>query len=283
MSTHSFNIVKGCHRIGSLFFLLLLIGISGCDVGNGSKSDTLHQAWFTTKMVSPSGFEMTDYNYRVLRFFEDGTYMLLGNGGYENGLFFHSEKNKTIALQPNTSTLEKLPSYLSYKKEGSKITALMYRNQTLEPGTEEFTATLEGFGIPGPKDPFSPASHTWQQRSTTSETLPAIKKRVLNYLEFLKALYQYLLDNKVSSISTNWFAQPMLMNYANGVRMAYADELDKWNKCFYDSAQAVKGYQFLSGALSRITLSKTENRFERNLDCVQQMIAVINSSELLKE
>jgi hypothetical protein len=283
MSYHSFNIVKGCHWIGSLFFFLLLTTLSACNMSDGPKSDSLHQAWFTTKLVSSEGLEMSDYNYRVIRFFEDGTYMLLGNGGFENGMFFHSEKNKTIALQPDTSTLENLPAFLAYTKEGNKIKAVLYRKASLLPGTEEYTMYLEGFGKPGPNDPFSPALHVWQQQPTAPEPLNAIKKRAINYLHFLEALYQYLLDNKVDAISTQWFAQPLLMNYSNGVRMAYADELEKWNKCFYDSAQAVKGYQYLSGALSKITLSKTENRFERNLDCIKQMIQIISNTELLKE
>ena len=58
---------------------------------------------------------------------------------------------------------------------------------------------------------------------------------------FEKAWYRYAIQNEFETLSTGWYPNPMLMHYANGIRMAYSDELYDWNNCFYDSAQAVKG------------------------------------------
>jgi hypothetical protein len=275
---------KGCHTVGSLFlFAMVMILAAGCNTASDSKKLNLHQAWFTKKFVTASGMEMGSYNYRIIRFYENGTYTMYGAGGYDAGKWFHSPKKTTITLEPETGDLDQLNAFWNYEAKGNVMSTLVYRKPSMIPGTQEGTYELEGFGSKGNDDPFALSMHQWRMKPTKKESLTAIKTRVLGYLRFLESLYKYLLANDVVAIGSHWFPEPMKMNYSNGVRMAYADELEDWNDCFYDAEQAVKGYQFLSGAMRSVQLKEVENRFERNLDCVQQLSNTIKTTEILKE
>jgi len=281
-----FNMLKykGCHTVGSLFLLaVVLVLVESCNTPTGNKKLNLHQAWFTKKFVTASGIEMGSYNYRIIRFYENGTYTMFGAGGYDAGKWFHSAKKSTITLEPETGNLDQLDAFWKYDAKGDFLSTLIYRSPSMIPGRQEGTYELEGFGNKGTDDPFALSMHQWQKKPVKAETLTEIKTRVLEYLSFLASLYKYLLANDVAAIGTHWFPEPMKMNYSNGVRMSYADELEEWNNCFYDTAQAIKGYQFLSGAMRSVKLIKTENHFERNLDCVQQLANTITSTEILKE
>jgi hypothetical protein len=275
---------KGCHTIGSLFlFIFFLLFLGGCAPTPGEGKLNLHQAWFTKKFVTASGMEMGSYNYRVVRFYENGTYTMFGAGGFDAGKWFHSPKKATITLEPDKGNLDQLTAWWKYEATGDRMSALLYRNAGMIPGRQEGTYELEGFGNKGKEDPFALSMHQWQIKPAKAESLSEIKNRVLDYLSFLESLYKYMMANDVSSISTHWFPEPMKMNYSNGVRMSYADELESWNECFYDSTQAVKGYQYLSGAMRSVKLKEVENRFERNLDCVEQLVHTIKTTEILKE
>lgn len=281
-----FNMLKykGCQMIGSLFlFALVWLLMGGCNGTSNSKKLNLHQAWFTKKFMTASGMEMSSNSYRIVRFYENGTYTMFGAGGYDAGKWFHSAKKSTITLEPESGNLDQMDAWWNYDAKGDVLNAHIYRSLAMIPGRQEGTYVLEGFGSKGKDDPFAISMHQWQVKPTKAETLGEIKSRVLGYLHFLESLYKYLLANDVEAIGSHWFPEPMKMNFVNGVRMAYSDELESWNNCFYDSTQAVKGYQFLSGAIQYVKLIEVENRFERNLDCVLQMAHTIKTTEILKE
>ncbi|HMP92354.1 MAG TPA: hypothetical protein PKD90_05750, partial [Phnomibacter sp.] len=150
-------------------------------------------------------------------------------------------------------------------------------------GTEEGTYTFTGYPATEDTDPFSPEANRWRIPPAQPESLEDIRQRVLDFLVFQRNWYAFVLQHKMDPILINWYPNPMLMHYANGVRMAYADELDSWNRCFYDSTAAVRGYQFIGGGLREVTIKKTDNKVERNLDCLKQMIDAIRTQEILKE
>ncbi|HSC55474.1 MAG TPA: hypothetical protein VLC98_17725 [Phnomibacter sp.] len=275
---------KGCQSIGSLFlFSLLLFTNTGCRQFSSDKKLNLHQVWYSTQFVSPDGLDLSRTNNRVLRFYKNGTYSLFsGEGDYQFGSWFHSTKNSTISLEPETGNFEMIESWWQYQHVNKALSAMVYRNAGQVPGTQEGSFSFAAIDDEGDHDPFDPAMHEWRIKPTRPETLPELKNRVLAYLSLQEALYHFLIDNEIAAFRTQLFPEPVLMHYSNGVRMAYADELASWNACFYDSAQAVKGYQFLSGAIYDVNLKKTNNLFERNLDCIEQLTHIIETKEIVK-
>jgi hypothetical protein len=77
----------------------------------------------------------------------------------------------------------------------------------------------------------------------------------------------------MDALRYDWFPQPLRMEYSNGVRMAYSgDEMMLWNKCFYDSAEAVKSYLMIGNIMIKQELKNTDNIADRNLDLVRLIL-----------
>lgn len=271
---------RGYRYIGgpAVFVILILAACSG-----GADKFKLEQAWIGSKYITASGLELGAPN-RVIRFYRDGSYTYFGAGGYNYGRWTEDENSRTIELKPKAGQLEALDAYWRYDiKSPKEMTAKIYRNPLAPPSSLEGTITLTAPGGKPDPDPFSVDMNAWREKPQQAEDLPAIRARVLKYLRFLEAVWTYAEKQQVAAMPTAWFPRPILMEYKNGVRMAYSTELDDWNACFYDAAAAVKGYQYLSGALREIQLLKTPNRYERNRDCIEQMIKITESRDVLQE
>ncbi|MCU0322180.1 MAG: hypothetical protein MUE72_07170 [Chitinophagaceae bacterium] len=69
------------------------------------------------------------------------------------------------------------------------------------------------------------------------------------------------------------FEQPRASAFLS--RMAYSNELNDWNRCFFNEEQAVEGYKVFSGVIYKVKLHHKESVAERNLDMVNQLLEVI--------
>ncbi|MCU0335281.1 MAG: hypothetical protein MUF62_09560 [Chitinophagaceae bacterium] len=272
---------RGYRYIGGpvVFMALLLAGCSG----GGSDKFKIEQAWLSSRYTTASGVDLGEAN-RVIKFYRDGSYAYFGPGGYNYGKWTEDATTQTIELKRKSGKLETVNTYWRYEvKSPKEMKVRIYREPLAPPAALEGTMALTAPGGKPDPDPFSPDMNTWREKPQQPEDLTATRTRVLQYLRFLEAVWTYAEKQQVATMPTSWFPRPILMEYSNGVRMAYANELDDWNECFYDSASAVKGYQYLSGALREIQLLETTNRFERNRDCIEQMIKITESRDLLQE
>ena len=269
---------KGCRIIGSLFVCMSFLG---CNLMPNNKNMKLEQLWWLQTVASPAGTEMGNGN-RMYRFYNDGSYTVTGSTGIDSGSWMHNKARKTIELHYRKGNLEQMDSYWLYKTlAGNELQVQQFRTPTMDPEKVESVLTLVPAGNEGKADPVRFSDNRWRMAPRESESPEAIKQRTLGYLRFQEAMYQFGLSNKMKTLPTTWFPQPILMFYSNGVRMAYSDELDDWNACFYSAEQATQGYMYISSALRKIKLSAEENRFKRNLDCIRQLIALIEKMEQL--
>jgi hypothetical protein len=278
------NFFKGCPCKGSLFSLLCcgLLCLGSCDMPGTQFS--LHRAWISQKFVTASGMDLAGNN-RIVRFYENGTYTMFGSlSRYDVGRWVQAQKANYMILHPKRGNLEWIDAYWQYQPVSrTEMKTFVYRNAAMRAGTEEGFYMMKGFAAKGSHDPFHPDMNQWRIPPDTTESMDEIRQRVLDFLLFQKAWYEFARDNDLEMLPTGWYPQPMQMHYANGVRMAYADELADWNTCFFDSVAAVRGYQYIGGALREVKLLATENRIERNLDCVNQMMEVLKSQKILQQ
>ncbi len=270
---------KCCFLKNSIYFFAIIAALAclaGCKM-NPEKE--LIKEWYVTAYRTPlADFEGTE-PVTVIRLYKGGTYSQFGNySNYTFGNWRFDKPNRLLILHPVEGKQEILDSYYYISDmRSNEMKVALYRNLPIKPGTEELFFTLQAYAnAKTENDPYKPTLHKWRKKPASPETDEQIKERVKNYLSFLKTMYRHTIDNNFNSLSTNWYPNPLLMHYGNGVRMAYSDELDDWNACFYDSAQAVKGYQCISGPFQNITLKSKSGKFERNLDLVEQLLSKIN-------
>lgn len=209
----------------------------------------------------------------VLRLYPKGVYTQYGTGSYSFGRWRYNEKGAYLHLHQETGTLKEADEYLKIELlQARQLTAGLFFQMPFYSNQQRTLYHFKRQANDSEEDPYSPEANQWRKPPTAPETNAAIKKRVVAYLHFLHAMYQHAIDNDMETLSDSWYPTPIQMHYANGVRMAYSNELDNWNSCFYDSAQAVTGYQFISGGIYELHLKTGTNRFERNLDCVEQLL-----------
>ncbi len=265
---------KCCFPKSSIYFLITLnvLCVVGCrpiDVGT-----TLINEWYTTRNETPLAHTGGEGPVSIFRFYEGGKYSQFGTDNYSFGVWGYKKADSILYLHPYQGSTEILDSYYYVNKvtEGSMYLTL-YRNLPIKPGHEELLLTMKaGPGNADKNDPYPPELHTWRIKPMHPETDTQIFNRAKSYLLFLRIMYRHAISNEMESMPVNWYPHPLRMHYGNGVRMAYNDELNDWYSCFYDTAQAAKGYFCISNPLRNVTIKSTENKFVRNLDCVEQLL-----------
>ena len=251
---------------GTLLFFLL--GLQSCHT---SPQNLLIAEWYFTDETFTSLSSPTED--MVLRLYPKGVYTRFGTFSYSVGKWRFNDKGNYIHLHQDTGTLQQKDVY--YKIEllqARHLTVTQYSKMPFYTNEQTEICHLRRQKNDSESDPYNPATNVWRQPPTASETPAGIQKRVAAYLHFLQSMYHHAIDNDMETIDNRWYPTPIQMHYGNGVRMAYSTELDDWNRCFYDSAQAIKGYQFLSGQIYALHIKTDVNKFERNLDCVEQLL-----------
>ena len=223
--------------------------------------------------MEKSGGDYYESDVLMARFYPNRTYALLGSKGYSFGTWKGDLEKETVELFPKQSNELSAANALDAAHLSADSLFLLCYNEHQEPTNRAFAmGAIPEFSK---NDPFSLKLNQWRQQPAKAETPEQIKERVLNHLAFLQAYYQWALDNQLPYLTTNWYPAAFNMNYTNGVRMAYADELEGWNTCFFDSTQAVEGYKLLSGPMRSVKLKTDVNNYARNIDCLGQLADAI--------
>ncbi len=263
---------------------VILFSISLCIIScNNSiqlNEKDLIKEWHVRSSTSPIGNR--DVNtISVLRLYSKNRYNQFGQNGHSYGIWDYNNTTKVLHLQPTNGQLEYWQSYYKIIKHKSNALELkLFRNEEMKPGTEELNFKLEGITSKYKgNDPFNAIFHKWRKKPLEPETKEQIKARVLDYLNFLKSVYEHAKANKFETIKMDWYPNPIQMYYSNGVRMANTEELIDWNKCFFDEEQAIEGYKIISGPFQNIELPTTNNKLERNLDVIEQLLKQINTNK----
>lgn len=223
-----------------------------------------------------NNFDSSGNEGLVIRLYENGTYSHFAYNFYAYGNWQWSEGKKRITLTPTQSKdssfvqefkIEKkeLQNYAIKKVIHQDDKTLVERNEHIALGIVD----VKG------KDPFTKELNAWRIRPQKSETKEEIKKRTLDYLQFLLIYHEFMKENKMNVYVYSWYATPIQMHYGNGVRMAYSDELTDWYSCFYSVEEGNEGYKFLGSALRKSKIKPIESKAERNADYIKQMIEAL--------
>lgn len=265
--------VKG-YFLWSIPFLFL-----ACNSGPKPESflppDPKNCEWYV-KLDKQRDDELNKIGVYMLRFYPEGKYTLCADLLFEQGNWTFDNGKKLLVLQPD-SLQQDVPKerYLIDQSEGNNKTQFsFYSTFPVDKANPDERVNVQPVTNASKSDPFAAAMHSWRKKPAKEETPAQIKQRTRAYLQFLLALYQHAKDNNIENPGGTWYAQPIKF-YGNKVSMAYANELTAWNNCFYNEAQAVEGYKLISGGLMRVKITG-ENDVERNINCVEQLLASIN-------
>jgi hypothetical protein len=213
----------------------------------------------------------------VLKLNEDSTYCHYAVNFYSFGKWRWNNKSMRLLLTPTSgNTVPKRRfleiSLLRYNMISTKKIIKSSNGLT----TEHDSTIFNTLNTQSKIDPLSLENNTWRIRPMQPETPEQIKKRTVDYLKFVRAYNQHLLDANIIEYTTGWYPKPVLMQFGNGVRMAYDDELNDWYACFYNKDQAIEGYKLMSGSMYYITIHHKENLLDRNIDVIDQLLKLIH-------
>lgn len=269
---NSFNIIKGYLLSGILF---LLLGCSSNSNQNQNAENPFDCEWYPVADSKLSSKE-NKLDVYVLRYYANNKYVLCADLQFETGTWQHDEQLNAVILKPDSKYNSSKTLYVRDVKtpEGKTVFSIFDENPSEAEPAE--IIEVQAVANKGVKDPYSSAFHEWRNKPDATESKEQIKKRVLQYLNFLEAFYEHAIENKLENPGGTWYAQPVKF-FNNKVSMAYADELVDWYNCFYNDEQGIEGYKLLSGALMKVKIEGADDN-SRNLNCVRQMIAFVQKT-----
>lgn len=240
--------------IQPLFYLLILFFLFSCN-STPKQDDNTHFSiegeWFRVQQ-GYNDEDSTGYENMAMHLYANGSYSYFAANYYNYGTWKWSERKWLLILSPqiadSVGTLffeitSFAPSELEVKKLRKKGTAFV-RNKIAD--------VWFGNKNKSSGDPFLKENNLWRVKPTNPETPQQIKERTVQYLQFLKIHFQYLIDNNINNITHGWYPQPFQLNYGNLARMAYDNELNDWYACFYSKEQGIEGYKLISGIIYKI-------------------------------
>lgn len=266
---------KGCRLKGSLFFLLIIAAyLSGCKPA--SESD-LQKTWISKEFTTASGMKLGGYK-KIFTLYPNGNYTIIGGENeFAIGRWSVSAKNKMLRFVHQGGNAELDAIWLYKQPKSNRLKVELYRNQVIDEEFMEGTIELEGYQ-PGKAEIFSMNANTWRVNPLMPETGEQIKQRVLAYLHFMEGLYEFCSQNDIEPQQLNCHPNAVQLRFGNLIRLAYQDELQSWNSCFYDSVQAVRGYQVLSGVFKEAKMKNEKSLADRNIQFIRDLIVLVQKN-----
>lgn len=240
-----------------------------------TKKNALPQEWYKIQQ-GYNDYDSSGFENMVLRLYNDGTYSHYAANFYNFGTWKWNDTT-WLTLTPKEGNLTTNQQILEVNKSTNdkfKVQKIKKENGLLL-RSKKVSDFLINESNQSKQDPYSKANNLWRIKPTASESLSQIRDRTVKYLNFLKALYQHAIDNKLQVLTIGWYAAPLQMNYANGFRMSYSTEVKDWYACFYNEEEGIEAYKMISGTIGKIKVHEIESKPERNLDILEQMIKVI--------
>jgi hypothetical protein len=265
-----------------LFFAVVILS---CNTSQPTKSsvatDLTQSVWITSDYVELAADEedITIPPYTYLRLFKDSSFSGVALRGYFSGKWSRKKDGGQLWLMPDSNFiplireqvvvvgLDKIiETEMAWSLMKKNNDAFSYPFATLD--VKQGTANQQ-------IDPFAPAYNLYRQKPEKSENPEEIKKRVMNYLNFLEAFYLFSSENKLTKPESDWFPTPLKMEMTGSIRLANSEELKDWYACFYNEEQAVEGYKLISGAFLPLKLKSNSDIHLRNAAFVTQIKAGI--------
>lgn len=164
---------------------------------------------------------------------------------------------------PEKAILKWQVNNLGYKKvdltvDAEKLLQLYQVSHDKEDSTKEYEWLLEQKGnwiigaerekaefTPEDPDPWSPAMNKWRLKPTAPESKSQLETRVRNHLHFMYSFFSFICTGDRYWVSQDWFFS-VVKPASNGTALLSIKNIPaKWYQCFYDSSQAMQGYEML--------------------------------------
>jgi hypothetical protein len=129
-------------------------------------------------------------------------------------------------------------------------------------------------------DPWSPELNKWRQKPAASETTAQIRQRVRNHLYFMYSFFNFAIKDNRYWVSQDWFFS-VLKPASNGLALYSSKKLpSRWCRCFYDSAQAIKGYEMIQKTFhADITVPEESNDLKFNKLMLEKLLEAFDKGK----
>ena len=166
--------------------------------------------------------------------FDDQSYALLADDSTYLGKYTCEDRKVKIKLSKENN----LGDYMMFKD----TIALNINTEEPHVFALEYNTPFVG------KNPFTPELNQWRNKAKSSENRDMIKKRVINYLQYVEAKYKWTSENHLKFIKSEKL-EPVLVA-SNGIQLDKSTAYN-WHKLFYNQAEEDMAYQMLDQAIPR--------------------------------
>ncbi len=274
--------------------LLFAVALCSCDNGNTTKTDKEKTAAKDTSSYSLVSLattntitEMLCQNWENKADIDDGVLSGAGDGDlqipFRSYIFFD---DGSVVINPRDIMKtgkwkldEKIKRISIVLEDGSKkdvqVNAIGVKSLLLKMAggkPEKYVADGKKNSVLS-DDPFYPSNNRWRIKPTHVEDAAAIKKRIIDCVNFYSKFFKDNADHGARSIS--FYGLPSCFKwYAGGISITNKAKLNqKWIDCFYNKEQAVQGQQLLENIISKkFKWDKTQPKWVRqSADVLLQM------------
>jgi hypothetical protein len=260
-------------------FLFVCVLLASCK----SNEEKIMQRWVFTGLqtpVSKAFGEAFDDNSMVeitgaLRNRIQGNRLVLDKDGKCYGVLLNryiTGQWEWVNVEPSIITHIDYPQHIDLKwqlrKQGSKSvefvtdaekilrlakamqepgdSAILYDRLLTDKGDWTISAESESDIFDGKSlDPWSPEMNKWRHQPAAPETSTQIRERVRNHLQFMYSFFNFVIKDNRYWVSQDWFFS-VLKPASNGLALYSKHKIPvRWYQCFYDSTQAVNGYEMI--------------------------------------
>jgi hypothetical protein len=124
-------------------------------------------------------------------------------------------------------------------------------------------------------DPWSPSLNQWRLKPANSESADEIKKRVRNHLHFMYSFFSFAIRGERYWVSQDWFFSVIKPGNNGTALLSVRNIPSQWYSCFYDSTQAMQGYELLRKAFHEdLKIPKESNSIVFNKLMLEQLLSV---------
>jgi len=276
--------------------LLLVSAIIILLVSCNSEEKKLKQRWIIGQILAPENpwkvdstygacFTQLNKIYRRIQsnsfiwFQDDNKYNMRFGSVYAEGTYIINFEKKIIELKPNFGNIK--PDLVEFTDNTLKMNFRMESDTALGKGADYFNRvefecikdTVEYSDEE--KTPFSFEANAWAVPPTKKLDDREIKRRLINYIDFMILL---LNDERNNSVTLETFDSPISVNKLNVELYAKDDFLKCWNNIYSDKENLNRAFTWLSRIFKfKMEHLKSKNFVERNTHILKQARGYINN------
>lgn len=265
------NFLKG-YFVWSILFLFT--ACTGNPVKETVKVNPRDCEWHLQESENEEEGSLNKLGVYCIRLYANGDYALCAELLFERGKWVFDEQKKMLVLTANEKDgVEDVRYIADQTLPNGKMQFSFYHQYPVNKAEPDEMITVKAVANQSDADPYAAAMNTWRKKPAGAESAGQIKKRTIDYLNFLMALYRHQQKNETASSEGSWYPKPLKF-YSNTVRMAYNNELIDWYNCFFNEEQGIEAYKLISGALRRVKITGDDDT-GRNINCLEQLLALV--------